>query len=484
MGRRFWLYLAIITAIGVGLRLAYLDREGRGDEVWSVYNYARHGTAYILTNYDEPNNHVFHTLLMNATGRPFDWQLWAIRIPAFVAGAVLLPILGIVARNRYNDDVALGTVMVAATAVPIATFAVDARGYSIVLLCFLILLLYDPTKPHAIWKWGLFALVSAIGFFTVPVFVYPMGVVAAHFLLRIVFELRGPERWQRARALLLALMAGAVLTVLFYTPIILNDGWQAVGGNSVVTKRLGLLTFIDRASNLPRDLLKFISGELPIRVGALFALLAILGATWGERLSRERVPLIVSTVLWIAPLFFLQQVLPRTRIWVWLAPLYVMWQAAGLASVLPRRVYYIAVTAFALGTMIYHVAIGTLYIHWRTGYLPEAEVTSLALLDITDNVEPIIPVIQTRAVFGYHMFMNNGFVDAPIYWDNTELNYDDPSIYPVYVIILNEDPYENNRIFFGTGIDLAEGTHTLDTVYTSPEGTLAIKALQPVEADS
>lgn len=125
-----------------------------------------------ISNYDLPNNHLFHTLLVKVSTQIFGNHLWSLRLPAFVAGVALVPVTaGLVARLANRHAGLIAAALVAGSA-PLISFSVRARGYKIVGLAFLVLVwlghrIMDSDGSLVLWIG--FAVTAVIGIWTVTV---------------------------------------------------------------------------------------------------------------------------------------------------------------------------------------------------------------------------------------------------------------------------------------------------------------------------
>ena len=63
-GSFFGLMLLIVCALGLALRALHLDIPMRYDETATYLSYASQSWEHVTTNYQNPNNHVFHSLLV------------------------------------------------------------------------------------------------------------------------------------------------------------------------------------------------------------------------------------------------------------------------------------------------------------------------------------------------------------------------------------------------------------------------------------
>src|ERR1041384_401379 len=87
-----YLILAAITGIGFILRILDINQSIAYDEAYTFIQYASKPFKYILADYSAPNNHIFHTILMGIAFRFFGGHAWVLRLPAFTAGVLMIPI--------------------------------------------------------------------------------------------------------------------------------------------------------------------------------------------------------------------------------------------------------------------------------------------------------------------------------------------------------------------------------------------------------
>ncbi len=108
------LFLVILIA---GLvRLEFLFQPMRYDESVTFVSYASPPWYIAITDYTAPNNHVFHSLLAHISILFFGGEPWAIRLPAFVTGILLVPASYVAARAHYGKHTALVAACLGASA--------------------------------------------------------------------------------------------------------------------------------------------------------------------------------------------------------------------------------------------------------------------------------------------------------------------------------------------------------------------------------
>jgi hypothetical protein len=212
----------------------------------------------------------------------------------------------------------------------LVSFSVNARGYSLLTLFFLMLVgfgLYLRERNN-LTAWLAFAVTAALGLYTVPVMVYPLAVVTTWLGLTVACGDGPASRRAVLRRLGVTLLIIVGLTALLYAPIFLVSGPAALLANETVVsvawpQFFALLpvrlaeSIANWRLNMPRGL------EFLLALGFVVALLA------HRRIASHRVPL-VSAVLVLPLLVLLQRVVPTPRVLVFLFPLFVLTAAAGL----------------------------------------------------------------------------------------------------------------------------------------------------------
>ena len=242
------------------------------DEAASFIYYASHPLSVIVTIYGSPNNHILHTVLMHASYLVFGSAEWALRLPAFLAGLALVPLTYIASRSL------IASALVASAPVLI-DYSTDARGYT--MLCCAVLVCVIAIQRNA---WRTFSISAALGFFTIPVMLYP-------FLVLVV--------WGRRKALVPAIEA-VVIAAALYAPALIISGIGAIASNPYVKPVPNFFTSV-----LPY--LETVREHLLVGIPIVVQLLLLAAA--------------VSRRFWIAAAIVLamiamQRVLPFPRVWL------------------------------------------------------------------------------------------------------------------------------------------------------------------------
>jgi len=329
--------LVLVTLIGVGLRAIHLGQPMRYDEAVTYMYFVRQPWRDALSLYTYPNNHVFHTALAKLAAMVFGAEPWALRLPAFVAGGLCIPATYAAMRALYDSRTGLFAAAIVAWSGTLTLYSTNARGYTLVVLAFLLLLiagariLNDETgsAPPA---WITFAVIAALGLWTVPVMLFPLGAVALWLALNLLVARRSRDLRQLVRTLGVA----AGLAFAFYVPVIARQSVAAITRNRFVAST-GWFDFFEQLPATVRDALVSWSLGIPPLVSILLAALAVLALRRHSKVSRFSVGVPLAAFVWCCWLLVVTHRAPFARIWMWLYPLAAALAGAGLGLVADRR---------------------------------------------------------------------------------------------------------------------------------------------------
>jgi hypothetical protein len=403
--RRDAAWLAGLTLLALLFRLPFLTQPVRYDEAHTWLEYASQPWFVGIAKYDDPNNHVLHTILVHGVTRIAGDSLPAIRLTALIAGVLLAPATALLARRLAGRLAgAIAGVFVASSS-PLIEYSTLARGYT--LLCLftvaVCLVAVSIRRRRKAWIW--LAVFGALGMGTIPVMAYPLVIVFASLLLETPGAARrdySKETWLLHIATTMA--ATGVLTVLFYTPVMLVGGPQALLAGAVGSVQ-NVPTYLSTVPHQAAETLQLLLRDAPwfLRLALLGGLLAAWsGAAPAERSGYRNAffALVICLAVVLA-----QRVAPYPRIWLFLLPLVGAIAAAGLA-----RVVFIwkrsALRVIAGLVLFATIGIAPLLAQWRsdsiarsreTGIMPEARQVVQFLKTRIDPQTPIVAVAPTSA---------------------------------------------------------------------------------------
>jgi 4-amino-4-deoxy-L-arabinose transferase-like glycosyltransferase len=320
-----------LCGIGLAERIYFLNRPMRFDEADSFLTFASRPLYVAISWYSEPNNHLFHTLLMHFSWMLFGDHEWALRLPAMLAGMLTIPATYWATRYLYGKHEALIAAALVATASPLIRYSAEGRGYTITCLLFLLLLLasrdlLEHDRPPV---WLIWAVLAALGLYTVPTMIFGIGTAAVWVACcgwRMVARTQRRE-WYLHLAGALALTG--VFTVTFYAPVLIASGWRSLTANSYVASK----SFDYFIAHLPHnfaDAWDMLTGDVPPALQWILASAFAAGIVFHRGAARDPMPLPVAGAIGILPIEFAQRVLPYARVWLFLFPVFAAVTAAGL----------------------------------------------------------------------------------------------------------------------------------------------------------
>lgn len=335
--RLHWVALGCVTAIGVWVRLVHLWQPVRQDEARTYIDFVLAPLGDALTDYSIPNNHLFHTLLAKASIGLFGDHLWSLRLPAFVAGVLLVPVTYVALRQLYGKDAALLGAAFASASSTLVEFSANARGYMILDVTVISLVAIGASilrRPRR-WHWPAFVVLAAAGFYTVPIMLYPFAGIVLWLCVAVLWrDGRSGVRFVLTR-ILPAGLATAFLTVALYAPVALRSGLDPlIGGKATTPLPFEQWVRTDRAflKNAWRGWIR----DLPTWVVFALVAAAVIGVLFARVRKEYRwIPVAATSVVALG-LPAVQRVAPFARTWLYLLPLFLGASAAGIVYVLGR----------------------------------------------------------------------------------------------------------------------------------------------------
>lgn len=285
--------IAVLLAVGVGIRLWYLHQPMRFDEATTVTMYANAPWYLGLANYSMPNNHLFNTLLVRFSVWMGGDREWVVRMPALLAGLLCLPLAYVYARLMYSRETALLALAWLCVSLPFVDMSTNARGYTMVACGGLVshLSIYCILRK-GYWLAALLnALAIGLGLVAVPVAILFVGsgLLWAAFC---AISLRGCGRLDPTRLFLFigSVCAGFGIALTGYLPMLLIMGPKWLLANEWV-RPLGWATFLRQ---LPGELQAFGRYDLlylPPAMVAGVALSAGFYLLFWRKIERTRISL-------------------------------------------------------------------------------------------------------------------------------------------------------------------------------------------------
>jgi hypothetical protein len=316
------LALGVIVTAGAAVRVAFVGPPIRYDEAFTFLQYASQPWRTIVSDYGFANNHILHTLEVHLAWRLLGDAPEVLRIPALVAGVLLVPAVYVLGRLVYDRAAALwGAALVAGSSVLIQ-YSVNARGYSTGMLMVVVAVAAATwaARTGATWAWVLLGVSSVLAVYSIPTMA---GGIAVAFVWCVVVAWGTPELRDRMKWMLASGVAATVVGALLYLPTRGDAGWSAASS-------FGVRGSGEKVGLVERIWDQWIDG-LPWPVYVLLAAAFVVGVVVHRRLARDPVPLgvVAIVVTLVAGIVLPQSPLPRT--YLFLLPFLLLTAGAGLA---------------------------------------------------------------------------------------------------------------------------------------------------------
>jgi hypothetical protein len=317
------------------------------DERFTYLYFVDKGIAVSMAYYPGPNNHILYTLICNLFNIFITDPVLVMKLPALLIGLGLSVIFWIVVSRYFTYPVALLATALFSFAEPVFYYSMQGRGYALLML-FVLLATHSAIQinrcnKHCFLYFLWFWLGCTLGFYTIPVFLYPF----VSLLIFIGLHLLVQREYRTFKRLLLTTVAVSLSVAILYLPVIVFNGWDALAGNSWVSP----MPWKEYLPLLPQHMLELASGLWGIFPGGVWltglSLLFCLGGVLSKKTAAAARPwmelyLINLTVL--LSMSFLQRLLLPVRVLFYLSIYqYVIMAYAGskiVQSIYTRYQFY------------------------------------------------------------------------------------------------------------------------------------------------
>ena len=402
--------LGLLTVGGLGLRLVYVAQPLRHDETMMWLQFARRPLAEALSHYELATNHLLYTLLLYVPTRTLGDAPWVLRLPALVAGVLLIPATYQAAARLYGRAAApLAAAMVAGSSLMVE-YSANARGYGLMTLGFLLAVACAarllPTPR--LGGWLTWAVPVGLGLYAVPLMALPLAALLAWIVLEAARTPDPRTARETIRGVGVGVAAAAALAAVLYAPVVVT-----LGG-------VGLANAVAHAAGPVRSWAEAMPGvgaqatsiwdswhrnchapvALALGASALFAVVV------HHRVGRQRISLAAVVLAFLLPLGALAWVRPRIALFA--APLYYAAAAAGFASVIARfveeRRVAVAAPAVAIGLFLLlgFTELRSRHVYWSSETGAARDAVQLADY-LATVIRPGDVLLHARAPVAYHL---------------------------------------------------------------------------------
>jgi hypothetical protein len=418
-GWRQGVLLVLVFGTAIALRVFYIGQPMRYDESYAFLMYARKGLLRTIALDYFPNNHLLHTELVWLVSRFLGSSPLALRLPALLAGLLLVAMVYLYAARRGSGSAGLFAAALVATNADLIMYSTNSRGYTLQAVLFFAQFQIANAlgrTPRRIGLWIPFVALAVASLYTSPSMVYGVAVCAT---VALVGWWNSGERslaqvWRLGSALSIA----ALITVLLYVPIILGSGARSLFANRYVTATpwAGLPGRI--AESFGETWQTWNLGW-PQPLAWVLAAGFVVCVIWKNKDYR---PLLVGLAVCVI-LLFGQRVSPPPRVWLFLLPLYLLIAAEGLLEMLRRfagtrsdALMQFAAVVILVGGSLSVIHSDVVPYMPETGVNPDAAVIATYLrgeLKAGDLMIATLPVSSPVMYYGFRLGLSDDYWETP-----------------------------------------------------------------------
>ncbi len=352
---KYTLCFFIIFIFSICIRLFYLNSPLSYDEGFTYYHYSKHPFFIIMTYYDYPNNHIFHTLLVRGSNLIFGNNIFALRLPALLSGIFLIPLVYLYVGKFFNKNSGLLAAILVSFSAILISYSVNARGYSI-LFCFfisLLVLIELLRKNENKFIWFLFVLIQVIGMYTIPTMMYTSLLVYVYFLMSEYYGGKKEFRVINMYKIFLSGLIVLLITLIIYLPVYLFMGLDnLIRSEYGFTSNSMFITLNKIGFNLI-EFSKFCLIGMPFSIKLLFFIGVIISGLVYKKCKH----LLIAILILFLFVFFVQGVFPYFRVLLFITPLLACISSIGIVKGIQyftrSKTYLITlITSFCLITIL------------------------------------------------------------------------------------------------------------------------------------
>ncbi len=217
--------VVLLVVAGAALRGWMLFLPVTADEAFTWVRYGVRPAFEIISDLKHTQNQVFHTLLMKWSATLFGLDTITIRLPAFLASVLSMPLFYLFVRSMFNRYIAVITLALVAGSGSLIEYGSVANGHAIVWFCMVAALVLGrhstrENNPVSALGMGFFL---ALGMWASPGGLYPALMVLLWSLFHLIFN-HSDSLPARLQLWFAGFAVFFVLSLLLYAPIINNHG--------------------------------------------------------------------------------------------------------------------------------------------------------------------------------------------------------------------------------------------------------------------
>lgn len=316
--KKYLTFASIIILLSFCIKLYYLLKIPISyDEAWTYLNFTSKGFFSSLSYYPAPNNHILHSLLTNLFSYlPFD-QTINLRLPNLIMNTLSIAVLFLAFTKLLSERIAISCIIIYSFLFPIMYYGYCSRGYSLLLLSFIICFYASVQiivnhRKKSINKYILYlSFGSVVGFYTIPSFLYPYAAIMSFLFLFLLIN----KSKEKILPLIISGLVTTFVVVLLYTPVFIISGIKSITSNNFVNPTSQTEVLEKLYSHFSDTSISMFHLNVIVLIGLLFLMAIVLLM----RKHKRDMMLFGVYIIAVSPIILIvHSVIPFARTWIYL----------------------------------------------------------------------------------------------------------------------------------------------------------------------
>ncbi len=319
-------FVFLVLAIGAVLRILRINESVTYDEALTYVHYAGQSFGFLFSDYLFTSNQILYSALARISTLVFGVHAWSLRLPALVAGILVMPLCYAFARYVFNRHIAVIMLCLIAVSGPLVEYSAMARGYSLVWLFTIAALLAARhfVKSENLVSGLLIAVFTSLGMWATPDMAYPALMVYAWTLFMLVANYQSTIRRRMFKLIGSALLACG-LVFLFYAPVVVVHSLDQLLHHPSAEVNTWT-TFVNTQQDRAFDLWAYFTGT----ASTLLAFAGAVAVVYAAYVSVKYRFLLFALLLATVPLVIIQHEVAPPAVWTFSLMVLHLGSAIGL----------------------------------------------------------------------------------------------------------------------------------------------------------
>ena len=304
-------FVYAVLVVGIVLRILRMNEAVTYDEALTYVHYAGRSFGFLFSDYLFTSNQILYSALARFTTLIFGVHAWSLRLPALVAGILVMPLCYAFARAVFNRHIAVILLCLVAVSGPLVEYSAMARGYSLVWLFTIAALLAARhfVKSENLVSAFLMAVFCALGMWATPDMIYPALMAYSWSLFMLVANYQSTIRRRMFKLIGSGILACGLVFLLYAPVVVVHSLDQLLHHPSAEVNTW--TSFVNTQQDRAFDLWAYFTGT----ASTLLAFAGVIGVIYAAYISVKYRLLLFALVLGTVPIVIIQSVVAPPAVW-------------------------------------------------------------------------------------------------------------------------------------------------------------------------